>query len=461
MALTRRQLIARMSALAALAAGGGWPLAATARRKRIMVWRNWSGAQQCVPAERFAPGDEMELADWLRATPYSVRPVGAGHSFSAVVPTDGALLTLARMQGLISHDADKHQAEFHGGTAMATMGPALKEVGQGMLNMADIDYQTLAGALATSTHGTGIGFGSYSSNITGLRLVTAGGEVIDCDADNRPEVFNAACVSLGALGVVTRVRLQNRSAFRLKERMSVEKTEDLLDNIDSLVRENRHWEMQVVTHSDYAASISLNETDEEPTPVEEGASEGGNEYLYWMQKADQYGRDAPGARRALLNLVAGFADFEERVGESWEIYANVRDVRFNEMEYSVPAEAGPACLREIIQTINEQQLHTWFPIEYRYIKADEIPISMFEGRDSCAISIHQHYSQSWHEYFGAIEKIFWKYEGRPHWGKLHSLNARHLGSLYPRWEEFTEVRQALDPQGKFLNGHLRSLFGVT
>ncbi len=130
------------------------------------------------------------------------------------------------------------------------------------------------------------------------------------------------------------------------------------------------------------------------------------------------------------------------------------------MEYSVPAEAGPACLREILKTIDNRQLPTWFPIEYRYVQGDDIPLSMFEGRDSCAISIHQHYSMSYHEYFAAIEKIFWKYEGRPHWGKLHSLHADQLEGLYPRWREFTEVREALDPRGRFLNAHLRSVFGV-
>lgn len=461
MALSRRELIRRLAALTALSAGAGLPGVASARRKRLMQWRNWSGAQSCLPALRAAPADEQALVDWLKSVPHTVRPVGAGHSFSPLVPTEGALLSLARMQGMISHDSEKMQARFWGGTAMSTMGEALKAVGQALPNMADIDYQTLAGALATSTHGTGVNFGSYSSIVEGLRLITASGEILETSATQNAEVFNAAKVSLGALGVVSQVTLQNRSAFRLKERMSVEKTEDLLDNIDSLKSENEHWEMQVVTHSDYAASISLNETDEPMTPVEEGASEGGNEYVYWIQKADQYARDLPRVRSAILNAVASLADFEERVGESYEIYANVRDVRFNEMEYEVPAEAGPACLREILKLIHDKQLPTWFPIEYRYIKADDIPISMFEGRDSCAISVHQHYSLSYHEYFAAIEKIFWKYEGRPHWGKLHSLNARQLSKLYPRWKEFTDVREALDPTGKFLNPHLKRLFTLS
>ncbi len=458
MPMNRRDLIRQLAALGLLSSAPAAALAA--RRKRILPWRNWSGAQSCIPAQRAAPADEAELAELIRKAPGEVRPVGSGHSFSALVPTDDTLVTLARMSGMIGHDSQSLQAEFWAGTPMSQMGEPLKAVGQALPNMADIDYQTLAGALATSTHGTGVDFRSYSSGVTGLRLVTADGEILDCDAERHPEVFQAAKVSLGALGIITRVRLQNRPAFRLKERMWVAKTEELLEDIERLKRENQHWEMQVITNSDYAASISLNETDEPRTPGIEEGPEGGNEYVYWIQKADKYGSDVPAARRALLNLVAKTASFEERVGESYEIFANVRDVRFNEMEYSVPAEAGPDCLREILKTIDSRQLPTWFPIEYRYVKADDIPLSMFEGRDSCALSIHQHYSMSYHEYFAAIEKIFWKYEGRPHWGKLHSLNAAQLSRLYPRWQEFTEVRDALDPRGRFLNAHLRSVLGV-
>jgi FAD/FMN-containing dehydrogenase len=155
------------------------------------------------------------------------------------------------------------------------------------------------------------------------------------------------------------------------------------------------------------------------------------------------------------------ASFDDRIGDSFDIYANVRTVRFNEMEYSVPAEHGPACLREILKLIQDKDLRTWFPIEYRYVKADDIPLSMFEGRDSCSISVHQHYQMDHHNFFAAVEPIFWKYNGRPHWGKLHTLNARTLQPLYPRWREFVDVRQALDPSGRFLNAHLSSILGVS
>ena len=461
MVLSRRQLLQRSAVAGAFIAMSSNPaLAQLARAPRLIPWRNWSGAQSCLPLERLAPKDLEELVQVIRQAPGKIRPVGSGHSFSALVPTDGTLLSLSFFNGLLDHDASTLQATFAAGTPMSRMGPALKAIGQALPNMADIDYQTLAGAISTSTHGTGVGFTSYSAGVTGLQLVTAQGEVLDCDANREPEVFNAARVSLGALGVTTRVRLQNREPYRLRERQWIAKTEELLEDVAKNTQQNQHWEMLVVTHSDYALSIALNETADAPTPPIDPAEAGGNEFVSIIENLDKYTSDFPEMRRTLLNSLRYFASFQERVAQSFEVYANVRNVRFNEMEYSVPAEHGPACLREILKLIRDKDLRTWFPVEYRYVKADDIPLSMFEGRDSCSISVHQHYTMDHHNFFAAVEPIFWKYAGRPHWGKLHTLNARTLQALYPRWNEFARVRQALDPGGKFLNAHLSSILGV-
>ncbi len=276
MALSRRQLLQRSGLVGAFLALSSNPvLAQLARAPRLIPWRNWSGAQTCLPLARLAPKDLDELVQVLRQTPGQVRPVGSAHSFSALVPTDGTLLSLSYFNGLLDHDPATLQATFAAGTPVSRMGPALKAVGQALPNMADIDYQTLAGAIATSTHGTGVGFTSYSGCVTGLQLVTAQGEVLDCDAQRHPEVFNAACVSLGALGVATQIRSQNRAPYRLRERQWIAKTEELLEDIDKHTRENQHWEMLVVTHSDYALSIALNETSDPATPPIDPTEAGG------------------------------------------------------------------------------------------------------------------------------------------------------------------------------------------
>lgn len=455
----RRDILKLLAAGVPLAGLPSWAWAHC--RQAIMPWRNWSGAQTCVPAHRLVPANEDELAAALQSAAGRVRPVGSGHSFSPLVPTGDTLLSVGRLQGLLGVDAERRRATFGGGTLLSQTGEPLKRAGLALTNMPDVDYQTLGGLYATSTHGTGIRFGSLSTQVTGLRLVTPGGEALDCDAENNPDVFQAARNSLGALGVASRFTIQCRDAFRLRDRQWIAPTEELLDDIDRLVADNRHFEMQVLTHSDYALAIALNETGDPPTGDADSAEESGSAYLRLIQKLDQHARDVPSARRAILNFIAAWVGgFEERVGDSHRIFANIRNVRFNEMEYAVPAEAGPACLREILDTIDKKRLWTWFPIEYRYVAGDDIWLSQFYNRDSAAISIHQHHSMGYHEFFGAIEPIFWKYEGRPHWGKMHNLGATVLENRYPHWKDFLAVREALDPQGKFLNGHLRYVFGL-
>jgi FAD/FMN-containing dehydrogenase len=126
----------------------------------------------------------------------------------------------------------------------------------------------------------------------------------------------------------------------------------------------------------------------------------------------------------------------------------------------VPAAAGPACLREILDTIRSRRIPVVFPIEYRYVRADDAWLSMFGARDGCSISIHQFHDLDYAPYFDAIEPIFWKYEGRPHWGKLHTLGSERLARLYPRWSDFQAVRRELDPRGRMLNDHLRYVLGA-
>ena len=457
MSLSRRELLKWGGATCAAGLMARIPGVDAATRP--IAWRNWSGAQSSLPAQRFAPASEDELATWLRQVSGEVRAVGSGHSFSALVPTDGSIVSLSRLSGLISHDPASLQAEFWAGTPMSQMGEPLKQVGQGLVNMADVDYQTLAGAIATSTHGTGPRFGSYSSYVTGLRLLTADGQMLDCDADNHPDVFNAARCSLGALGLITRVRMQNRKAFRLHSRQWVQDTDELLEQLPELIHKHDHFELNAITHADVSVALAMDETDNPKTIAKESGGDGSKVKL--LQLVHQQYRNWPRMRAGMLNFIARhLLDFPDAIDDSFRVFANMRDQRFHEMEYEVPAEAGAACLREVLAKIRDSKVDTFFPVEFRHVKADDVTLSMFQGRDSCAISVHQFYTMDYHNVFAQIEPIFWKYDGRPHWGKLHSLNARQLAPLYPKWKEFLGVRQALDPHGRFLNAHLRSLFGI-
>src|SRR6185295_5431871 len=120
-----------------------------------LVWRNWSGLQYSYPTERAAPDSEEKLLDRITRAPAPIRPCGAGHSFTRLVPTDGTLLSLDGLAGLVTHDAENLRATLRAGKRLGAIGPALAAVGQEMPNLPDINKQSLAGALSTATHGTG------------------------------------------------------------------------------------------------------------------------------------------------------------------------------------------------------------------------------------------------------------------------------------------------------------------
>ncbi len=423
-----------------------------------LPWINWAANQTCNPAVRAAPASEAELVDILRNARGVVRAVGAGHAFSGVVPTDDTLISTDLLAGLVGHDAARNQATVLAGTRLHDLGPLLASVGQALPNMPDMDYPALGGAIASSVHATGTGFGSMCSYVAGLTLVTPAGEVLECSADQNREVFQAARTSVGALGIVSRVTLQNQPAFDLTEVATIGRTEDVLDAIDELCARNRHFEFFPLLHSRLCIAVATN-------PARPGDTTAGTDdpqavnTLRKVFNAVKWLPGGSGVYDKLVELAMGGEAATTRTGPSYQVLAHVRVVRFREMEYTVPAAAGPACVREILRTVREKNLPVCFPLEYRYVKSDDIWLSMFEGRDGCSISVHQYGDVDYRPYFAEIEPIFWKYEGRPHWGKVHTLDARRLSALYPRhWQDFHEVREAMDPQGRLLNAHLEHIF---
>jgi FAD-linked oxidoreductase len=449
MRFTRRRFLAG-SVLAAL--WGAAPRLALAAPAST-PWRNWSGYLRANPAGRLAPATEDELVALLGTTAGPIRPVGAGHSFNPLVPTDGHLLILDNMSGLIDHDPGALTAELWAGTRLSDAGPLLDRVGQAMPNLPDIDRQTLAGAVATSTHGTGKGLASLSGNVTSLRLITPGGDVLDLDAGRQPEIFQAARVSLGALGIVTRIGFQNRTPFRLHSRNWVQDTESVLEDFDASADEWQHFEMMPLLHSDYSLVIAHKETTDPLDPADPAEDDDGG-LLSLIDSTPVL------LRGSLVNFLAGQIDPTESVDKSYNGLTHLRFDRFNEMEYSVPVDAGPACLREILQTVKREAVDVTIPLEYRLIGADDSWLSMFSGGPRVSISVHRMAQYDHRPYFKLIEPIFWRYGGRPHWGKVHTLGYAELKSLYPRFDDFIEVQRTLDPAGRMLNSHLRRLFGA-
>lgn len=441
----------RFLASSVLAALWGYLPQVAAREPRAVAWRNWSGHLVANPTAHVTPSSEQELIAYLKSTTGTIRPVGAGHSFAPLVPTDGELLVLDKLSGLERYDERRMTAELMAGTRVADAGPLLHEIGQAMPNLPDIDHQTLAGAIATSTHGTGKHLKSLSGYVSSLRLVTPTGDVIDADAHHETDVFDAGRVSLGALGVVTRIGFENRKPFCVLTRNWMEETSSVLDNFDAYADEWQHFEMMPLLHSDYSLVIAHKETSAaiEPMPAEDDDGA-------FLKLIDA----TPVALRgALINTLADSIEPTQGVDWSFNALTNLRFDRFNEMEYSVPAARGAECLMEILETVSDRGIDVTIPLEYRLIDEDDSWISMFEGGPRVSISVHRMAQYDFHDLFDAVEPIFWKYEGRPHWGKLHTLDFDRLKAIYPHLADFASLQQALDPEGRMLNPHLRKVLG--
>lgn len=422
------------------------------------AWQNWSGGQRAQPSAKWSPQDEDELRQGVRDAA-SVRVVGAGHSFSPLVPTSGTILSLDHLSGLISHDTQKQQARLWAGTRLFDAGPLLHGIGQSMPNLGDIDRQSLAGALSTATHGTGITLPCIAAGATALRLVTAQGDVLECSRDRDGDLFRAAAVSLGTLGVITQVTLQNVPAYRLHERVQLLPLDQLLPEMDTWVRQHRHFELLVFPFSRLAIVKTLDLTEEPPT----GATQGADSDDAMLRLSCELTRWLPGLGHRLQAMIGRFIQPTERVNWSHKIFASARNVRFNEMEYQVPLATGASCLDEVCKAVSKSKIGVFFPIEFRFVAADDYWLSPFQsaiGEARCSISVHQYHKQDYRPLFAVAEPVLRRHNGRPHWGKLHTVDSADLHALYPDLERFLRLRNELDPRGKFLNPHLRQLFGM-
>lgn len=420
-----------------------------------LLWRNWSGIEHAYPAQRLAPASEDEVSTMLQNAAAPIRPVGAGHSFTGLATTEGALLSLDRLSGVVQHDAATHRATIWAGTRLSEIGPALSEIGQEMPNLPDINKQTLAGGVATATHGTGRAFKALHGQVTTFRMALTNGEIVECSADRNSDLFMAARVGLGAFGVLTQLTLQNAPLSRILKRTWVADLQETLERWPELQAAHRNIEFYAVPFTGYAVIIACDPTERPVSP--RGADEDAEALMALKGLRDWLGY-APGLRRAAARMA--FADMAatEAVDEGWKLLSNERPVRFNEMEYHLPLEAQIPALREVIEAIERHRSDVFFPIEARVIQQDDAWLSPFHGRDSGSIAVHAYYKDDHAFLFDLIEPIFRRYEGRPHWGKLHSLGARDFAALYPRWRDAAALRQELDPSGRMLNAHLRRVF---
>ena len=425
-------------------------------------WSNWSGSVKGRPDMVASPqslNDLIQLVKRCASTGKHMRVVGAGHSFVPLVETEDVLISLDNLQGIESIDRDAGTVTVWGGTRLKLLGDALFAHGLAQENLGDIDSQSIAGAISTGTHGTGARFGTLSTQVAGLTLVTAAGEVLECSPDNNPEIFKAAQVALGLLGIIVKVKLRVVAARRMHYQGMRKKLDDCLDNLSDYKQNNSHFEFFWFPYTDGVQAKFLNESS---APVSKSTLWGQfnsivlENGVYWL--LSEACRLLPRLCKTVCHISAQAIANVDVTNYSHRLFTTPRLVRFQEMEYNIPAQHLPDVLNEIRQCIDQQQFRVHFPVECRFVRGDDIWLSPAYQRDSAYVAVHMYRGMPYRAYFQYIEAIFRRYDGRPHWGKMHTRTAEELAALYPHWQDFRRVRATLDPAGLFLNSYLRALF---
>lgn len=416
-------------------------------------WRNWSGSVSANPRARAFPRDEGELAAAVRAAA-RVRVAGAGHSFMPLCASDDCIVSLERMDGALSIAPDRATVRAPAGWSLRRLTAALWDEGLALANQGDVNPQSLAGAMATGTHGTGVALGSLSTFARGFRMMDGTGATRWCDAATTPGLFQAQRLSLGLFGIATEIEVAVVPAFHLVERIEKRRWAEVRERFMEEARHHRHLEFWLFPYSDHVILKTLDPCD----PCEAPASTSDIEEAMFRRLLDlgvAVPRLIPWLQRAMMRTGFGAG----RQGPAPAIFPSDRSVPFEEMEYEMPAAVGLDTLGELVRWIRRGRLPVSFPFEFRLVASDDIWMSPMNAGPVAAISMHQYARQDWRAPFAAAEPVFRAHGGRPHWAKRHTLDRDDVTRLYPMAERYRAVRRVADPGGKFLNPHLEALFG--
>jgi len=432
----------------------------------MTTWSNWAGTVQAevAVAEPATVARLQQMVADAAARGQRVKPIGAGHSFTDIGATDGLQLRLDRLAGIVHADRATGQVTVHAGTRLHALNEALWHQGLSMTNLGDIDAQSISGAISTGTHGTGAKLGGLATQVRALDLVRADGTLLHCSAEENPDVFAAARVGLGALGVIATVTLQCEPAFALAASEAPAMLDDVLYELDDLVIGNDHFEFYWFPHTRRVLTKRNNKVlpGTELRPLGRLRS--------WLEDDvlsntvfDRINRVT--TRRPTLipranRVVAGALSARDFIDRSYRVFASVRTVRFREMEYAVPRDAVPHVLAGIEAYLSRSGEQIGFPVEVRFAAGDDVWMSTAYGRDTGYLAVHQYHRREHEPYFRAVEAIAREVGGRPHWGKLHYRDAESLRPAYEHFGDFVALRDRLDPQRVFGNDYLRTVLGA-
>jgi FAD/FMN-containing dehydrogenase len=401
------------------------------------AWVNWSRQAAAVPAVTVRPRSEREVADCVRyaiANGLSVRPVGASHSWSNLCSTDAMLIDMTDLAGVEAVDTDRKRAVIHAGTRISAVGPTLWDHGLSLINQGDIDAQTIVGAVSTGTHGSGVTMGNLSSTVRRVRLVDGRGDIVEISED-QPEPLRAAQLSLGLLGVITSIEIEVTDAYYLEEELTFPTWDELVSDMPTDLTGNHHYSLWWLHAEESAALYNLG--------VPENVSLTDRSCRRRVNKCSGPPRQTPSSM----------------VDRNYVVYPGPFEGNYFEAEIFVDAQHALTAMTRIRDICRHHRREEVFPVQPRWVKADDAYLSPAYRVDSVGISIAGSPRTDFDGYLGDVTAALDDMNPRMHWGKLHHLTAQLIRDRYPELPAFNDVRRQLDPHDVFLNDYTRELFG--
>lgn len=426
--------------------------------------KNWGKTFECIPDAVYYPNSMNEITNTVRRCAQNqkkLRPMGSRYSYTPLICSEEAMISLDRFNGIEDINYEEMTVTVRGGTKIADLERALFQKELSLYNLGDINQQTIAGLIATGSHGTGLNFGIASTQITWIQMITADGNIVECSETENPEVFKAAQVSLGTLGIITKVKIKVLPKYYMHQERRLIDFDDALNHLFESFQTNRNYEFFWFPYTNYVFEKKHNLTSEAKAPkkfqklfnnyvMENGA--------LWL--LCEISRNVPDLyRKHADSILKQLSSNLETTVSSVECYATTRWVNHREIEYSIPIEQALDTIQEIHDLLNQHDCHVSFPIEVRSVAEDDIYLSPNYRRNSVWIAVHAYTKDIYEPVFKAAENIFVKHQGRPHWGKMHWLSHDEIKNLYPCFTQFNDVRKRLDPHALFLNPYLNRLLG--
>lgn len=423
---------------------------------------NYGETWSFTPGEVLEPESAAELAAIVKRA-RQVRVMGARHSWSRGIITEHTLLSLDRMNRVVQVDREALRVTVQAGIRLKDLIQELESRGLALANLGSIAEQSLAGAISTGTHGTGLGYRCLADQVQGLRLIDGRGEERELHRDH-PD-FDAVVVGLGAFGVVYEMTLSVVPAYQMHAITEMMRFDDVIQNLDDLVRSHDHFKLWWFVPNDRVVVFRQQHTDEPRND---------SDFQRWFK--DEF--LAVGVYRTVLalqrvqrerlvvatnHLLAGaYAKRHDRICKSHVAFLTPEPPVHRETEWAFDYADAPELLREYRALMLECG-HTFsFVQEIRFTQADPFWASPAYERDSIWLSMYNiDRVARWDDQIRKFQAFCRKNGGRPHWGKEANFDPKYLTAQFPKLEAFGELVRQYDPDGKFANRWIRRILTRT